>query len=212
MPRPAGSRNADHGQRRRALAEAVVPVVLSAGLERLSLRELARAADVQPNTLRHYFGDRDGVVDAAFAVLAARGAPWQAWARSLSARAPADGLRELLHTVARAWVRGGLGGLQAAGLAEGLGHGQIGPTYVSRVLEPSLQALEALLAEWQRQGRLGDGDPRHGALVLFSPMLVTLLHQRELGGALCRPLDLDAFVESHVTGFLAGWASAGHGR
>ena len=39
-------------------------LVLRPSAERPSLRELARAADVRPNTLRHYFGDRDGVIVA----------------------------------------------------------------------------------------------------------------------------------------------------
>lgn len=209
MPRPAGSRNADHDDKRIALVDAVVPVILGAGPERPSMRELARAAGVRPNTLRHYFGDRDGVVRAAFERIATLGGDRQAWARSLAALPPREGLRAMLHAVVEGWQRGALGGMHAAGLAEGMGHPAIGRIYIERILDPSLRVIEALLADWTAQGLLEAEDPRAAALALFSPVMVALLHQRELDGAQCRPLDLRAMVDLHVDRFLDGWAPAG---
>lgn len=209
MARPAGSRNADHDAKRAALVDAVVPVILGAGPERPSLRELARAAGVRPNTLRHYFGDRDGVVQAAFERIATKGGDRQAWARSLAALPPREGLRAMLHAVVGGWQRGALGGMHAAGLAEGMGHPTIGRTYIERILDPSLRVIEALLADWTAQGLLRATDPRTAALALFSPIMLALLHQRELDGAHCRPLDLAALVDVHVDHFLDGWGGAG---
>lgn len=207
MPRPTGSLNADHDSKRAALVDAMVPVILGAGPERPSMRELARAAGVRPNTLRHYFGDRDGAVRAAFERIATKGGDRQDWARSLSALPPREGLRALLHGVVAAWERGALGGMHAAGLAEGMGHPALGRTYVERILDPSLRVIESLLTDWTAKGVLSAREPRVAALMLFSPVMVALLHQRELDGAHSRPLDLHAFVEVHVDRFLDGWAA-----
>lgn len=207
MPRPAGSLNADHDSKRVALIDAVVPVILGAGPERPSMRELARAAGVRPNTLRHYFGDRDGVVRAAFERIATKGGERQDWARSLAAMPPREGLRAMLHGVVAAWQRGALGGMHAAGLAEGMGHPALGRTYTERILDPSLRVIEALLGDWTAKGVLDAGDSRVAALALFSPVMVALLHQRELDGVHTRPIDLHAFVEIHVDRFLDGWVS-----
>lgn len=206
MARPAGSLNADHDAKRAALVDAVAPVLLGAGPERPSMRELARAAGVRPNTLRHYFGDRDGLVRAAFERIATLGGDRQQWARALVVMPPRAGLRALLHGVVGAWQRGALGGMHAAGLAEGMGHPALGPTYTQRILDPSLRVIESLLSDWTAKGELDCRDARTAALALFSPVMLALLHQRELGGAESRPLDLAALVESHVDRFVDGWA------
>ena len=45
---------------------------------------------------------------------------------------------------------------------------------------------------------LGGEEARLVALQFLSPLLIALLHQRELRGARVRPLDEDAFLTSHA--------------
>ena len=53
-------------------------------------------------------------------------------------------------------------------------------------------------------------EPRAGArvgaaaLALVGPVVLALLHQVDLLGSACRPLDIDAFIEVHIQGWLEG--------
>lgn len=58
-----------HGDLRRALLEAAVTAIEADGVDRLSIRGLARATDVSHTAFRHHFGDRRGLLTA----LAAQG-------------------------------------------------------------------------------------------------------------------------------------------
>jgi len=40
------------------------------------------------------------------------------------------------------------------------------------------------------------------------PLFVALLHQDALGGAMCRELDVDAFVDNHVDMFVRAYGVA----
>ena len=68
-----------HGDLRRALLEAAVEAIGQQGVDRLSIRGLARATDVSHTAFRHHFGDRRGLLTA----LAAQG--YVGMARSLRA-------------------------------------------------------------------------------------------------------------------------------
>lgn len=206
MARTPGSPNEDHEQKRIALLRALLPHLLVATPERPSLRDLARAAGVQPNTLRHYFGDRDGVVVAVLEQSRRDGAPWIAAVGSFAALEPRQALRTYLGWLVLGWTDGALGGLHGGGLAEALGSAAVGPAYVTAVLEPTLAALEDLLGAWVARGALPALDRRAAALALLAPALVVLLHQRQLGGAGCRPLDLEAWLDAHLAGWWGGWA------
>lgn len=202
MPRPPGRPNDDHDTKRAALVHAVMPLVLAAGPERPSLRELARAAGVLPNTLRHYFGDREGLVEAVLAQARRDGEPHLAALAGLAALPLREALGHALAGIVAGWTDAELGGLHAGGLAEGLGSPSAGPAYVTHVLEPTLRATEDLLAA---SGVVPAADVRAATLALLSPVLVALLHQRQLGGGTCRPLDVDAFVARHLDAWWRGW-------
>lgn len=62
----------DHDQRRYETALAFFRVILAKGIEGATTREIAREAGVSLSLLSHYFGDKDGLVLAAFDVLVAR--------------------------------------------------------------------------------------------------------------------------------------------
>lgn len=172
--------------------------------DRPSLRELAAAADVSVPTLRHYFGDREGVVSAVLADAHARGAPFLA----LAAR-PDGPLAQSLRSGLMQIVQGHLfavGGFHAIGLTEGLLHRTLGPHYLQTILEPALQAFELRLQAHIDLGELKPTNVRHAALALVAPMVLFMLHQGELGGQRVRPGTAQDLVDYLVDGFVAAWA------
>ncbi len=106
-----------------------------------------------------------------------------------------------VQSVAFGW-KNGVGAIHLLGLHAGLGHRQLGPAYVTEILEPTLQSAEARIARHIEKKGLAECDVRHAALALLSPLVLGLLHQDGLFGAKCRTLDLDAFLDDHVKQFL----------
>ena len=41
---------------------------------------------------------------------------------------------------------------------------------------------------------------------MMGPVILALLHQNELYGSRCRPLELEAYLDAHVDGWLRGYA------
>ncbi|HVP68221.1 MAG TPA: hypothetical protein VMT17_13250 [Anaeromyxobacteraceae bacterium] len=165
-------------------------------------------AGTSPSNLRHYLGDRAGVLSAVMAELHRRGAPFLAEGAA-SPRGPARAsLRWFLGFLVEGW-RVGVGRAHAAGLGAGLDERALGEQYLLHLLEPTLAAAEARIARHVAQGEIERCDLRHAALELVCPVVLALLHQDALGGAAVRPLDLQAFLDEHVARFLRSHAPAG---
>lgn len=203
MSRPAGRRNADFEESRRELLDRVVHAV-STNPEASSFAELAEASGVSRATLRHYFPTRDALLHAMLEHL-----------RVLSDRAGAafpvspllsleEALRLSLHRLVFGWGVG-VGSLFTSGLLWGLTKAELGPVYVANMLEPILTSFEGHIASRLDAAGLAEVDARQAALSLVSPVVLALMHQQSLHGVKCRPLDVDAFVETHLQRFLAGW-------
>lgn len=204
MARPHGSRNFAYEHKKTEILRKLDPVVFSAGPNRPSFRDLAHFADVHPNTLRHYFGDRAGVIAALLSLVEQEGEENGARVRSLSRLPPVQGLPLLVRWIVDAWDDN-LHGLHGGSLAEGLGDRVVGPAYVRHILEPSLRAVETLLHSYVERGLFPPMDVRLAALTLLSPVMFMLLHQRTLGGDVLRPLDLDRATAHHIARWCAGW-------
>jgi AcrR family transcriptional regulator len=205
--RTYGAKNADHEAKRAQMLAAIAPMVLAAAPERPSLREMAKAAGVSVNNLRHYFGTREGLLEAVFGSMGRAGEPHVRRALGFAELPVAVGLRMLVGQIVVGWTPEGLGGLHVSGISEGLGSASLGPVYVDRILEPTLQVVERMLEIWRARGEVEVDDLRVAALGLLAPVLLALLHQRGLGGDRCRPLELEAFLDQHVAGFLRGYGS-----
>ncbi len=205
--RPSGSRNEGYDTRREALARAVIPRLTANDGPRASFADLAEAAAVSVPTLKHYFGDRTGVVSAALRLLGAQGTPWVETIKTPSSADLRVSLLDVATAFSRAWALFGVGRAVGASLALGMHDAVVGPGTVDGVLEPLVQALEARLAVHAAAGTmdLGDDELRLASLAFVSPLLVALLHQHELSGASCRPLDLDHFIDRHVARFVRAW-------
>ncbi len=205
MSRPAGRRNADYDTERERLVLRLVPALLRPGGAELSFRQLAESAGTSPATLRHYFGDRKAVFVAALSSLHRVGLPYLHAAATQPIEGVRASLKWLLGQIITGW-QGGVGAIHALGLAAGLGDEKLGPAYLAEVLEPTLQATESRIARHVASGELEPCDIRHAALELLSPLFLGLLHQDNLRGARCRPLDLDAFLKDHLDRFLRAYA------
>jgi hypothetical protein len=114
-------------------------------------------------------------------------------------------LRWFVAFVLEGWTAG-VGAMHETGLSVGLRDKELGPAYLTELLEPTLLVAETRIARHVAEGQLGPRDVRFAAIELVSPVFTVLLHQRGLSGVRCRPLDLDAFVAEHVGRFLRAYA------
>ncbi|MDX2192788.1 MAG: TetR/AcrR family transcriptional regulator [Gemmatimonadales bacterium] len=208
MSRRPGTPNADHAATRRALAGRLAEALVAEQAAGLSERALARAAGVSVPTLRHYFGDRDGAVWAALSRIREDGEPYLVQAAVPPPGADAGtSVRALLRFVL-AGLEAGVGRAHVLGLGAGLDSAVLGPGYLSQLLEPTLDATERRLAVHAACGDLAIPDLRAAAIGLVAPLVVAWLHQRPLGGAAVRRLDLEGFTEAHADAFMRAYAPA----
>jgi AcrR family transcriptional regulator len=205
--RTYGAKNADHDHKREEMIALVAPFVMRTAHERPSMREMARAAGISVNNLRHYFPTREQLIEAVFEHLGRAGEPHVRRALGFAELPVVEGLTIFLRTLESAWTPEQLGGLHVSGISEGLGSHALGPAYVEFLLEPTLAVAERMLERWHERGLLEVDDSRVAALALLSPLVLGLLHQRGLGGAGCRPLDFSALIDRHVAAFVRGWSS-----
>ncbi len=208
MGRPAGTRNQGYDEKREALAQAVGSALIAEDGSAASFRQLAGAARVSVPTLRHYFGDHDGTIAAGLHALSRQGAEYVLQARDPGELPVRESVRTFLTQISAAWQRFGVGRAHAAGLVLGLKNRAHGPEYLEALLEPTLQAVEARITVHQERGELRPAEPRAVCLALMGPVILALLHQNELYGSSCRPLDLKTYLDVHVDGWLRGYAVA----
>jgi len=200
MPRTTGARNLGfHDQRNALIGKARERLARRDG-PNASLRQLAAAAGVSVATLRHYFKDRKGLVHAVLQRGRQLGEVHLARTRAPAESDIEGSMLHFLQEVAGGWQRG-IGAVHSVGLVEGLKSDAAGLNYLVDILEPTLQALEKRLATHIERGDMRAADTRHAALWLLSPILLALLHQHELGGRKCRPLDVDALLKEHARVF-----------
>src|SRR4051812_45801144 len=136
MAGTAGSRNADFEESKAKLVRRLARSASASS----SFRELAVKAKVSTATLRHYFGDREGVLEQVLAHQRTQGEPYLEAAAVAEIGDVGESLSWLLHTIAGAWSRG-LGDVHGLGIGAGLGDKRLGPAYVNEVLEPTLQSV-----------------------------------------------------------------------
>jgi AcrR family transcriptional regulator len=214
MSRPVGRKNSDHAIEKDAIVVRVRDRLLQADGAGVSMRELARAAQVSPATLHHYFPTRDALLVEVLAREHASALPYLHHIATGPLSPLSSSLGEVIRFIVAGLVDSGLAGLHALGLQVGL-RGALGPAYLSSVLEPSLQALEARLERHVAHGDIDAQifhDPRGlrvAALQLLAPVLLAVLHQYELGGERCRALVIDdTLIDLHVAAFVRAWGTA----
>jgi len=207
VPRPKGARDADYTVKRSALLRKLSARLIQLDDTRPSLRQLAIAADVTVPTLRHYFGDREDLIQAVLEEFFVLGE------RYLARGAEPDGdlehsVRAFLRRLTEVMVDGPkLGDMIAIAFLEGFYSRRLGPAALNYVIEPPLQAMEKRLAAHQARGELGDDvDLRCAALMLISPMVITCMHQQQMFGQSVRPLNFAPVIDAAVSSFMKAYA------
>lgn len=187
MPRPAGVRNHDFAEKKADLIARLCDHALNSDLRRPALRQFAQAVGASEPTLRHYFGDRSGLIVAILEEIGARGAALWELVSQPSASVPAA--VEEYYRLSEAGMRhGGFVRAHAFGIIEGVADPAAAAAYRRCVLNPSLDALRRKLAATP-------GAPAReealeaAALALFTPLLGISLVQDLLGGARDNPTD-----------------------
>ena len=206
MARTSGSRNRDYEDKRVALLKRLEPRLSDLSQARPSFREMAGAAGVSVPTLRHYFKDREGVVQAYLVWQGGESARY----RPLVATTEdpfQDSIRKLLQGAAFGLKDMGRIRTHVVGLTEGLHNDRVGPSYLQATLEPLLASVEQRLTLHVARGEMRMADIRHAAVTLVAPLLLAILHQRELGGAVVRLMDFDRFLDDHASAFVRAFAS-----
>ncbi len=210
MPRPKGSRDADHEAKRRELLRRMTVRMMGREVARPSLRDLASAAGVSVPTLRHYFGGRAEVVEAMLAECLRLGRDGLD-AQSHSDQPFAQSMDDYAQALVRAMtaprdVR--LGDIFAVSLAEGMLDPAISRPALQHIVEPTLETLESRLRHHMERGEMVHADVRSAALMLVSPLLLACLHQDQLHGACVRPLSLETLASTLSESFVRAYAAA----
>jgi AcrR family transcriptional regulator len=203
MGRKPGSVNADHEEKRAALARAALEAWTEEGAG-MSMRALARACDTSIPTLYNYFDDRDGLFEAVMEQARADGEFYLQLAANPGDKSVREALEYVLTFFSFGWREGALRRLNELGMAQGMTSNQSGQAYVQHVLEPLLVACEKMLGVFIERGDLPEQNVRFGALSLVSPVFLALMHQDSLDGSACRPLDLQEMIPAHVEAWIRG--------
>jgi AcrR family transcriptional regulator len=176
---------------------------------RPSLRQLAESAGVSVPTLRHYFGDRAEVVEAMLDEYRRQGETRLKWVAE--AQGPfATSVRQFCYSMIAGMtaplpVR--LGDVFAVGLAEGLLDQDIGPAALRHIVDPAVDACRARLQTHIDRGEMIPTDTRAAALMLLSPLLVAVLHQDQMRGSICSPMELYGLADRISEAFVRGYAA-----
>lgn len=182
-----------------AVAERSAPV---------SLRQFAIKAGVSEPTLRHYFSDRQGVVIAIIGFFADGARGWLE--RSAE---PGRSVEEAVRGYADLAMEGADSDIfaqaHAFALVESIHDPVVARAYLDLVVEPSLQAIEHRLAPSLDPDNENPARVRHGAISLYAPILIAVVHQRLLRGAEARPLDMGAFFSDLMELFSHGLKPGG---
>lgn len=203
MPSAVKTINASTKARRDELLALLSPTAIAERNAPVSLRQFAIRAGVSEPTLRHFFNDRQGVVIAIIEYFAEGARDFL----TLSAEAGAD-LKSSVAGYADLAMQGAdtefFAQAHAFALVESIHDPEVARAYLDKIIEPSLQAIEARL----RPGADPDGaNPdrvRHAAISLYAPVLIAVLHQRLLRGDEARPLNMSTFFTDLTNLFADG--------
>lgn len=92
---PESARESAEESRRRQLIEVTIDSLAELGFVGTTLAQIASRADVSPGLVAHYFGDKDGLLDAAFRALVRR-LSTQVRARLQAARTPRERIQAII--------------------------------------------------------------------------------------------------------------------
>ena len=206
MPRPVGARNKDFDEKRQSLISKLTDYALNADMRRPSLRQLAIAVETSEPTLRHYFGDRKGLVLAIMEEIGRRGT--DIWDLVATPSGDVAGAITEYFRISEVGMRhGGFVRAHAFGLIEGFADDDVGEAYLQHVLNPALDCIEQKLNRTAGHS-LDDAQRKSAAFAALSPLLVLSLHQDLLGGSASHQIDVGETID-HLCNWLGNGLLSG---
>ncbi|MEM6626321.1 MAG: hypothetical protein AAGB25_06225 [Pseudomonadota bacterium] len=193
MARPQGVRNRDFDEKRAKLLATLTDYALNSDLKRPSLRQFALAAGASEPTLRHYFVDRAGLVEAILQEIGVRGERIWALARTPSASIE-DAVSEYLTLSEGGARHRGFVRAHAFGLIEGLADAEAGRAYAIHVLDPALDAVAEKFRATP-EGPQSAAELRTLGLMLLAPLLLAVMRDEFLKSEIDPDLDLTSCVK-----------------
>jgi TetR/AcrR family transcriptional regulator len=204
--RPTGGQA---GEAREALLRAAHEVMAEKGYPRVTVREVAERAGVQPALVNYHFGGKQGLLRSVVGRIAEE---MHAPIRQAMSRAetPEDAIRELVRGVVRAVMAAPYGPrlvVEQVLFAEG----PVIEEFVEKFARPTVEDVRARLAEGQSTGALRPADLRFAIPALFGACIFFFL-----GSPLVRRLHgideiddeiADRFAESTAELLLHGFAA-----
>ena len=186
-----------HGNLRTALLDAAARKIETEGVDRLSLRELARELGVSHGAPAKHFADRHALLDA----LAARGLEQLGDELAAAAAPPADGFEAGLAALARGYVSFAAAHPALAALAltrRNIAAARPGPAAVG---SRTLARAQRLVADAQASGEIAGDDPDRVALAVLALVygLATMVANDMAGSA-----DPGRLVHGTVQTLVAG--------
>ena len=188
MPRPPGTRNQDFANKKHALVEKLTEYLLSDNVELPSFRQMAIAAETSEPTLRHYFGDRSGVIATVMAHAGQLAEPMRAIVRQ-----PAASIEEAIQTFHQLIIQFRESSRFIAGHAFGLRESMSDPlarkAYLQYIVEPNIDCVAERLVK-SRGGPTNFQTARSLAMMLMSSSMFMVMHQNLLDGVEHKPINV----------------------
>ncbi len=197
MPRPRGIRNVDYNRKRQALLKTCALYALSQATLRPSLRQYAGAVGVSQPTLRHYFGDREGLVIAILTrigQIAAR--VWRLPPDRRDPERPDQAILAIFQAGEGAVIQPGFIQAHVLGMTEAVANPAIADAYISTLIEPSLAAIERELLKARTEAWSPDS-LRAASVSMLATTLFVACHHMMSKRTPCRTGDLRP-VLSHL--------------
>ena len=194
MPRAIGTRNVDYASKRSKLVDTLTDTILSSDqFKRPSLRLLAQSAGVTEPTLKHYFGSREALITEIIKACAARAKPF--WNSIAAPPIDVGSAIDAYFTMSQLGIAdGGFARAHIFGFVEGLADTEVAKVYLLELLEPAIAVLETRLKPVLDKN-ISTERLRAAALIMFSPMLIAVLHQQSFGGSEIKPMHLNAVLD-----------------
>ncbi|MGY0233628.1 TetR/AcrR family transcriptional regulator [Longispora urticae] len=186
----------DHEERRRALAEAVFAVIGDRGIEAVSLRDVARQADVSLGTVQHYFATKHEMLLFALGHLRDRIGRRLAAEMALLPQ-PATRRATVRHTLRATMPIDGPSRHEAVVTIAFFSYATVDPAY-ARLLHDSYTRILAVLRGWFTEAEAA-GELRAGIDAATEATSLYVLTQGLVG-----PLLIGTFTPEEAVGLLDG--------
>ena len=184
MARPAGVKNQDYEEKRVALLDAMIGHVEREDVVQPSLRQLAIAAGVSDINLKHYFGDRRGVVIALFKHM--RDTTRQVRA---AIRSPFETVSGAIEDYVRLASQAGTDApyirRHVFALREAIADSDVYGHYVVEILEPAAMAMSERLVASSKGAMTPEAAHQAGTHIVFNSMFLAMQKAMD-------PSDIDA--------------------